>query len=244
MDKDLLRIVIISVGTLVVLGMVLWGIMKGSSKRKKINFYDNHDPLENIDPNLIVGTGDDDFDIVSLTNRDSVPNHDEIPQIKTRLNPKYTQEAIKDSTDFQSAVIPVVPELEEKVLPALIQLNIAAKTEAGFLGTQLLDAFDRVGLVFGSVQVFERLDDQKRVDYAVASMLDPGIFPKENWGTYHCSGISFFMQPREVDNAPVVFSELIDTLGQLAGILDGEVLDKNKELLTESTLQKITASLR
>lgn len=237
MDKDLLRIVIISVGTLVVLGMVLWGIMKGSSKRKKINFYDNHDPLENIDPNLIVGAGDDDFDIVPLTNRDSVSNHDEIPQIKTRLNPKYTQEAIKNSET------PIVSEPEEKILPALIQLHIAAKTDAGFTGVQLLDAFDRVGLIFGSVQVFERLDDQKRVDYAVASLLEPGIFPKENWETYHCPGISFFMQPREVDNAPIVFAEMIDTLGQLAGILEGEVLDRNKERLTESALQKITASL-
>jgi len=36
---------------------------------------------------------------------------------------------------------------------------------------------------------------------------------------------------------------MIDTLGQLAGILEGEVLDRNKERLTESALQKITASL-
>jgi len=240
MDKDLLRIVIISVGTLVVLGMVLWGMMKGGSKRKKINFYDNHDPLENIDPNLIVGAGDDDFDIVPLSNRDYAPNHDEDPHIKTRLNPEYTQEAIKDSADLQPAV---TPKPEEKVLPALIQLNIAAKTDAGFSGAQLLDAFDRVGLIFGSVQVFERLDEKKRVDYAVASMLEPGTFPKENWATYHCPGISFFMQPREVDNALVVFEEMISTLGRLAGILGGEVLDQKKELLTESALQKITASL-
>ncbi len=244
MDKELLRIVIISVGILVVLGMVLWGTIKGKSKRKKINFYDNHDPLENIDPNLIVGADNDDFDIVPLTNRDTASYHDEASQIKTRLNPEYTQEAIKKNTAHQPTVTAVVPEEEKRVLPALIQLNIVAKTATGFSGAQLLDAFDRVGLIFGSVQVFERLDEQKRVDYAVASMQEPGIFPKENWGTYHCSGISFFMQPREVDNAPVVFAEMIDTLGQLASLLDGEVLDKNKELLTESALQKITASLR
>jgi FtsZ-interacting cell division protein ZipA len=68
-DKDLLRIVIIAVGAVVILAMVLWAMFSEGSKRKKINFYDDHDPLENIDPSLVVSTQDDDFDIVSISTR-------------------------------------------------------------------------------------------------------------------------------------------------------------------------------
>ncbi|RLA21161.1 MAG: cell division protein, partial [Gammaproteobacteria bacterium] len=63
MDKDLLRIVIISVGGLVILGMILWGMFKGKSKNKTM-FGGDRDPLENIDRSLFVNTADDDFDIV------------------------------------------------------------------------------------------------------------------------------------------------------------------------------------
>jgi cell division protein ZipA len=49
-------------------------------------------------------------------------------------------------------------------------LSIVAKTAAGFTGKQLLEAFKNAGLTYGSVKVFEKLDDLNQVDYAVASM--------------------------------------------------------------------------
>jgi cell division protein ZipA len=68
--------------------MVLWAIFSEGSKRKKINFYDDHDHLENIDPSLVVSTQDDDFDIVSIST-----GEEDDSQVKTRLNTEYMQEA-------------------------------------------------------------------------------------------------------------------------------------------------------
>ena len=73
MDKDLLRIVIIAVGTVVILAMIIWGILSSRSKRKNINFYDDRDPLEHIDPHLIVNINDDDFDEKFIDPRDLEP---------------------------------------------------------------------------------------------------------------------------------------------------------------------------
>jgi len=250
-DKDLLRIVIISVGAIVILGMVLWGMFK-SSKRKNM-FYDHKsNPLENVDPNLYVNTSDDDFDIVPLSTQD---NDDYQPApVSTRLNSEYIQESkaqansesdlgiLAEESGYTAKSIPV-PELKEKQLPALLQLHLVARDPRGFTGLQLVQAFERVSLVFGSVQVFERLDAQNRVDYAVASMAEPGVFPGNNWESYTCPGVSFFMQPREVDDVNAVFNDLIETIGQLSGILKGDVLDENKQLLTELSLQEIKERL-
>ena len=251
MDKDLLRIVIIVVGGLVILGMILWGMFKDGPKRSKINFYDDKDPLENIDPSLVVNTEDDDFDIIPISTRD---NDDY--QVKTRLNSKYIPEAQQSIDDVEQEMdldlglkhdlektTDEIPEAAGVRLPSLLQLSIVAQAEEGFSGTQLLEACEQVGLVYGSVKVFERLDILSRVDYAVASMAEPGIFPGDNWETYSCPGITFFMQPREVGNAVAVFDEMINTIGQLSALLKGDVVDQNQQILTPEALHEIEASL-
>jgi len=74
-------------------------------------------------------------------------------------------------------------------------------------------------------------------------MCEPGVFPGDNWETYHCPGVTFFMQPRVVENAKVVFDDLINTVGQLSALLQGDVLDQHQQLLTAEGLKQIEASL-
>jgi len=248
-DKDLLRIVIISVGGLVILGMILWGMLKGKSKNKTM-FGGERDPLENIDRNLFVNTADDDFDIVPLNTRE---NDDyQAPEVKTRLNSAYIQEAqqqesVESEPDILATAMNKTDEpLSEpptKQLPALLQLHLVAKNPEGFKGLQLVQAFERVGLVYGSVKVFERLDAQNRVDYAVASMAAPGVFPGDNWESYYTPGVSFFMQPRELDDVKAVFDDLVNTAGQLSALLKGDLVDENHQSLTEEILLQIEDSL-
>jgi cell division protein ZipA len=40
-------------------------------------------------------------------------------------------------------------------------------------------------------------------------MANPGIFPGDNWDSYVCPGVTFFFQPREVENAAQVFEMLL-----------------------------------
>ncbi len=241
MDKDLLRMVIIAVGAVVIIGMVLWGLLRERSKRNGINFYDNHDPLDNIDPSLVVSTEDDDFEIVPLSTGDNNG-----VQVKTRLNSEYVQDAQRGGVEDSDHAQRVEPEQAidgNTPLPTLIQLSIVAKKAEGFTGIQLLEACENVGLIYGSVKVFEKLDDLNQVDYAVASMAEPGVFPDDDWENYVCPGVTFFMQPREVGNAAQVFAEMIETIGQLSLVLQGEVLDQNQQTLTEDALQQLKASL-
>ncbi len=74
-------------------------------------------------------------------------------------------------------------------------------------------------------------------------MADPGIFPGDDWESYVCPGVTFFLQPREVENAAQVFDEMIATIGELSAVLKGDVVDQDQQRLTEGTLQQIKTSL-
>ena len=135
---------------------------------------------------------------------------------------------------------PVEPELS---MPALIEFSVVARADEGFNGLDLLDAFEQAGLKYGSVKVFERIDDQRLVDFAVASMLEPGTFPMEDLEDYFCPGIVFFMQPRELDDPATVFEDFIDTIDQLADDLDGVVWDNQRQPLSDETVEKFRQCL-
>jgi len=240
-DQDLIRIVIIAVGASIILVMLVWGLTKARRKQKPINFYDKEGAFDNIKPDLIIKTEDDEFDVVAVSKNDA----EEEQELGQRLNPDYARDALRETESMEQSSAPQEEQdwVEEKTLPALLQFTVVAPEGLFFNGPQLLDAFDRVGLIYGTVQVFERLDNMNRVDYAVASLLDGGIFPEDNWEAYQCPGIAFFMQPREVDNALDVFNEMITTIGNMSALLQGRILDQYNEELTEETVNELAASL-
>ena len=137
---------------------------------------------------------------------------------------------------IEEPVAPVVKR-SRKDLPGLIEFSIVARADEGFNGLDLFDAFERVGLKYGSVKVFERIDKRRLVDFAVASMLEPGIFPDDDLENYFCPGIVFFMQPRELDSPAAVFEDFIYTIEVLAEELDGVAWDHQRQPLTEETIE-------
>jgi len=66
MDKDLLRIVIIAIGGIVILGMILWSVIRNKRPQRSFDFYDDGNPFDNVDSSLVINTENDDFDVVPL----------------------------------------------------------------------------------------------------------------------------------------------------------------------------------
>ena len=222
MDKDLLRIVIIAIGAVVIVAMILWSVFKTNRRQRKIDFYDNGNPLDNVDQSLVLNTDNDDFDIVPLG---SALDDDPI-----------SVASAKEPTDQQKSVP------REKV-PDIIQFSIMSKSDEGFNGEALANAFDQLGLEYGNMKVFERLDEQRRVDFAVASMVEPGTFPETNLEAFFSPGVAFFLQPKELDNPLSIYDEFIETIRLLTTSLGGVVLDHKRQPLTEETVQQFRIRL-
>lgn len=224
MDKDLLRIVIIMVGVIVIMGMLIWHFLRHRKDQEGIDFYDKGDPLDNIDDSLVVNTEHDDFDIVPLG---SVLGDDLAPDPITVASESGKQYGQKNYSE----------------LPEIVQFSIVASADEGFNGQELAETFKLIGLEYGSVKVFERLDENRQVNYAVASMVEPGTFPETNLETFYCPGIVFFLQPGDMENPVEVFDEFVQTIKLLASELDGVIWDHNRQPLTEDVIQHFRENL-
>ncbi len=236
MDKELLRIVIISIGVLVVVGMVLWSLIKNKKKSRRIDFYDKGNPLEKIDESLILNTDHDDFDIVPLG---SALDDDFAPDPISVAS----ETEVEESIDRAETQIETETQPQQQKLPAIIQFSIVALNDEGFNGQVLADLFQQIGLEYGSMKVFERIDAQRRVDFAIASMVDPGTFPENDLESFYTPGIAFFLQPAELENPLQIFDDYINTINLIASELDGLKWDQNREALTDETVQQFRRQL-
>ena len=232
MDKEILRIVIIAAGLIVMMVMIFWSYIKGMKSEREMDFSDS-----NIPPT---------FDDLSLFNNDSssiseLDDFDIIPLGPVK-NPDKSVGYFEDEDEEES---PDEPEVQTSrfTTPSIIQFSLVANNEAGFNGIDLIEAFNKVGLEYGSMKIYERLDDNNLVDFGVACMVEPGTFPETGLEDFYCPGLVFFMQPGELENAQAVFDDFNDTIALLASELDGAVLDHQRQPLTEATVQQIHQSL-
>ena len=248
MDKDLLRMVIFAIGGTVIIGMILWSIFKNKSPRRNIDFYDKGNPLENIDESLILNTHNDDFEIIPLGSAlDDEPvletNSVEINSIE--LNSVEPDSVKSDSiaSEEEQHQESHEEQIDKPELPKIIQFSLVAVEDEGFNGLDLIEAFQKVGLEYGSMKIFERLDEQRRVDFAVASMVEPGTFPETDLESFNSPGIVFFIQPGDLENPLEIFDEFVQTMNLLATDLDGVKWDHNRQPLSDETIQQFRMSM-
>ena len=224
MDKELLRVVIIMIGMLVMIGMLLWHFFKSLRERREAGDYFDESEY---------GPGDDDFEVDEDEDEmDIFPSRDIVDG-----DALLDDETIKPVHREPMKTEPVNGK-PRTMLPALIEFSIVARADEGFNGEDLFEAFERVGLVYGSVKVFERIDKNRLVDFAVASMVEPGTFPDAHLDEFYCPGIVFYMQPRELDNPLAVFDDFMETIDTLAMELDGVVWDHQRQPLTAETIDQ------
>ena len=226
MDKELLRIVIIATGLMIIIGMLTWSYLRNKKSQEAMDFYDDSDDDNDVKkPRYAPSMGDEKMDSESI---ETIDHHYFDPE-----DAAYEPE--EDDDDLEPP--PRVP------VPSIIQFSLVAKTDEGFNGIDLINAFGIVGLEYGSLKIYERLDDNRLVDYGVACMVEPGTFPDSDLESFYCPGLVFFMQPGVLDNAQEIFDDFVETLQILAIELDGTILDHKKQILSDTTIQAIRLSL-
>jgi cell division protein ZipA len=223
MDKELLRIVIIATGLMIIMGMLTWSYLRNKKSQEAMDFYDA--PNEN--------------DVKK-------PRYDPVISDDEKV---YSESIEADHHHLDPAEAAYEPDEEDieppprVAVPAIIQFSLIARADEGFNGIDLSNAFGIVGLEYGSLKIYERLDDNRLVDFGVACMVEPGTFPNSGLDTFYCPGLVFFMQPGALDDAQAVFDDYLDTIQLLAIELDGYILDHQREPLTDTTIQSLRQSL-
>jgi cell division protein ZipA len=111
----------------------------------------------------------------------------------------------------------------------IVTLRLVAKGHRSFQGDELILGLRSAGLRHGRFGIFHRYDgdDEKRVVFSAASLVEPGSFDLANIKGQEIPGISLFMVlPGPIDGAHA-FDQMMTAGRELARTLTAELLDES-----------------
>lgn len=129
----------------------------------------------------------------------------------------------------------------------IVTLFVVAREGSFFHGPDLVVAAEKAGLEFGDMGIYHRLVDGKRELgplFSVANMLKPGNFDLGRLDALRTPGVSFFMTLPAPLPALDAWDAMLPTAQRLAELLDGQVLDEERNALGRQRIAHIRDQLR
>ena len=129
----------------------------------------------------------------------------------------------------------------------IVTLFVMAREGLVFNGADLIVAAEKAGLEYGDMGIYHRLVDNKRElgpIFSVANMLKPGSFDLTRLDALRTPGLSFFMALPGPVTALDAWDAMLPTAQRLAELLDGQVLDEERNALGRQRIAHIRDELR
>jgi cell division protein ZipA len=129
----------------------------------------------------------------------------------------------------------------------IVTLFVMARDGGQFNGADLIVAAEKAGLEYGDMGIYHRLLDGKREQgpiFSVANMLKPGNFDLTRLDALRTPGLSFFMTLPGPLPALDAWDAMLPTAQRLAELLDGQVLDEERNALGRQRIAHIRDELR
>lgn len=135
----------------------------------------------------------------------------------------------------------------EAPIDRIVTLFVAARAGMTFSGSNLIVAAEKAGLTFGDMGIFHRLlpgKPQSGPVFSMANMVKPGNFDMRNIEALATPGVSFFMTLPGPLPALDAWDAMLPTAQRLAELLDGNVLDDERNALGRQGVAHIRDELR
>jgi len=127
----------------------------------------------------------------------------------------------------------------------IITVYMRCRAEGGMSGRQLCDAADKVGLSFGEMNVFHRrLEGQTQPIFSVANLAQPGTFDANAWDQFTGPGLTLFAALPGPQSGLATWDAMLAMAERLAELLDGEVLDDGRCLMTRQRIGQMREAMR
>lgn len=166
-------------------------------------------------------------------------DEDDAPSPHGRMEP-----SIGDGSDGGEAMDPAGEQIDiEDVAPAgavadapqkIVTVRIVASDKKPFPGDELVLSLRGIGMRHGRFGIFHRYDgnDEDRIVFSAASLVEPGSFELENIKEQNIPGISLFMVlPGPIDGAEA-FDQMMAASRTLTQSLGAELLDESGSSLS------------
>ena len=129
----------------------------------------------------------------------------------------------------------------------IVTLFVMARDGQPFHGSDLVVAMEKAGLEFGDMGIFHRMLDGKPElgpIFSVANMIKPGSFDMARVAALETPGLSFFMTLPGPIPALDAWDTMLPTAQRLGELLDGLVLDEDRNALGRQRIAYIRDDLR
>lgn len=163
------------------------------------------------------------------------------------LSLKEDPEAMSDNEMQQEPTQPglkgIAPAISDKT--EVITLYVRPKNQQLISGLALSDAARRAGLTFGDMDIFHRI--QEGVDkpvFSMANLVAPGYFNPDDWDQFSTPGVTLFTTLPGPVSALDCWDAMLATATRLTELLDAEILDANKLLLSRKRVGETRERMR
>lgn len=252
MDSDLLRIVLLALGISLVAGIYFLDRYKRMARRRPSAV----SPRHHVEPTL-EGEGepetavDDAVGALELKAEHKVEEGDDLPPgefvgepvVRHRWDDPVDSDSesqlsmeLEFSAQGESDYLHLDPALMDEVPRLIVQVVVMCKNgPAG--ARQVRDALDAVDMRFGEMNIYHRENDRGQVLFSLASVVEPGSFPEDRNADFSTPGVVLFTQLPGVQDGLSIYSDMLFTAERLAALLDGELHDESRSVLTRQTIE-------
>jgi cell division protein ZipA len=129
----------------------------------------------------------------------------------------------------------------------IVSLFVVSREGTKFNGSDLVVAAEKAGLEFGDMGIYHRLVDghpELGPIFSVANLVKPGNFDMGRIATLQTPGLSFFMALPAPIPALDAWDTMLPAAQRLAELLDGLVLDEERNALGRQRIAHIRDELR
>lgn len=127
----------------------------------------------------------------------------------------------------------------------IVSLFVRRRDERRINGSELLDAAVKAGLTFGEMSIFHRLHEgDDRPVFSMANLTPPGHFDASAWNVFDTPGVALFVTLPGPVSALDAWDAMLATGRRIAELLDAELLDDAKCLLTRQRIAQIREDMR
>ena len=176
------------------------------------------------------------------------------PREAPRIEPDTGGIATEDAPVTQEELLPdgspAPSELGRRVsddFDRIVSLYVAAKAGSTLRGADIVVAAEKAGLTFGYMDVFHRLVDGKPdvgPIFSVANIIKPGSFDLARIAEIETPAIAFFLTLPAPVPALDAWETMEPAAQRMADLLDGVVLDEERNALGRQRIQHIRDELR
>jgi cell division protein ZipA len=222
MDTEVLRIILITIGISVIIGIYLWD--RFHTKAEDIYSDKNNDLNEefegvNLNDDVMVDSG-----LNNIVADRKQAELDRFPNISTEQDMPNNVDDQKDDSE------------------KIIVISVVAEADERFNGEQLSQAFKEAGLVYGEMNIFHRMtevDGKEESMFSVVNMIEPGYFISDGLEGTVTPGISFFLKLPGAKDGLEMFSDMLYTAQTVAEVLNGDLVDHSRSTMTKQTIDHL-----